>query len=139
MLVTIHLKLQKLKSNISPFGGMNIMFTDDFLQFSPINDTQLYLTNIQPTFAFIKQIEIIYIHPNNIICQVDVIYAWCWAPCFSLLLLHPSNSADFSELVVDSKDSHSCLPQTDGFLSSLLEGNCLPPCWKLFTCSKQHL
>ncbi len=20
-----------------------------------------------------------------------------------------------------------------------LEGNCLPPCWKLFTCSKQHL
>jgi hypothetical protein len=67
MLVTIHLKLQKLKSNILPFCGMNIMFTDGFIQFSPINDTPLYLTNIQPTFAFIKQIQIFFWGPNNII------------------------------------------------------------------------
>jgi hypothetical protein len=57
MLVTIHLKLQKLKSNIFPVGGMNIMFMGNFLQFPPINDTLLYLTNIQPTFAFIKQTQ----------------------------------------------------------------------------------
>jgi hypothetical protein len=31
MLATMHLKLQKLKSNILPFGGMNIMFMGDFL------------------------------------------------------------------------------------------------------------
>ncbi len=34
---------------------MNIMFMGDFLQFPPITHTPLYSTNIQPTFAFIKQ------------------------------------------------------------------------------------
>jgi hypothetical protein len=52
LLATIHLKLQKLKSNILPFGGINIMFMGDFLQFPPINDTPLYSTNIQSIFAF---------------------------------------------------------------------------------------
>ncbi len=55
MLATMHLKLQKLKSNILPFDGMNIMSMGDFLQFSPITNTPLYSTNIQPTFAFTKQ------------------------------------------------------------------------------------
>jgi hypothetical protein len=31
------------------------MFTGNFLQFPPFIDTPLYSTNIQPTFAFIKQ------------------------------------------------------------------------------------
>ncbi len=35
MLITMHLKLQKLKSNILPFGGINIMFMGDFLHFPP--------------------------------------------------------------------------------------------------------
>ncbi len=52
MLNTMHLKLQKLKSNILPFGGLNIMFMGDFLQFPPIIDTPLFSTNIQPTFTF---------------------------------------------------------------------------------------
>jgi hypothetical protein len=55
MFVTIHLKLQKSISNILSFGEMNIMFMGDFLQFPPITDKPLYSTNIQPTFAFIKQ------------------------------------------------------------------------------------
>jgi hypothetical protein len=54
MLVTMHLKLQKLKYNILPFDGMNIMFMGDFLQFPPIINTPFYSTNIQPTFAFTK-------------------------------------------------------------------------------------
>ncbi len=54
MIVTIHLKLQKLKSNILPFGGMNIMFMGDFLRFPPINDTPLYLTNIQTNLCIHK-------------------------------------------------------------------------------------
>jgi hypothetical protein len=45
LLSMIHLKLQKLKYNILPFGGMNIMFMGDFLQFPAINDTPLYSTN----------------------------------------------------------------------------------------------
>ncbi len=53
--VTIHLKLQKSKSNILSFDEMNIMFMGDFLQFPPITHKPLYSTNIQPTFAFIKQ------------------------------------------------------------------------------------
>ncbi len=52
MLNTMHLKLQKLKSNILPFGGFNIMFMGDYLQFPPIIDTPLFSTNIQPTFTF---------------------------------------------------------------------------------------
>jgi hypothetical protein len=54
LLATIHLKLQKLKSNILPFGGINIMFMGDFLHFLPINDTPLYSTNIQLIFTFTK-------------------------------------------------------------------------------------
>jgi hypothetical protein len=51
MLATMHLKLQILKANILPFGGMNnIMFMGDFLQFPPIIDTPFYSINIQPTF-----------------------------------------------------------------------------------------
>jgi len=42
MQVIIHLKLYKLKSNILPFGGMNIMFMGNFLQFPCITDTPLY-------------------------------------------------------------------------------------------------
>jgi hypothetical protein len=33
LLAIIHLKLQKLKSNILPFGGINIMFMGDFYNF----------------------------------------------------------------------------------------------------------
>jgi hypothetical protein len=54
MLATMHLKLQKLKSNILPFGGVNIFFTGEFLQFPPIANTPLYSNNIKPTFAFPK-------------------------------------------------------------------------------------
>jgi hypothetical protein len=32
----------KLKSNILPFGGINIMFMEDFLQFSPIFHTIIF-------------------------------------------------------------------------------------------------
>jgi hypothetical protein len=53
LLATIHLKLQKLKSNIL-LGGMNIMFIGKFSQFLPINDTPLYSTNIQLIFTFTK-------------------------------------------------------------------------------------
>ncbi len=75
LLATIHLKLQKLKSNLLPFGGINIMFMEDFLQF-PITNTLLYFTNIQPTFTFTKstQKKVIsksfwenYIKPNSVI------------------------------------------------------------------------
>jgi hypothetical protein len=45
LLATIHLKLQKLKSNILPLGGINIMFIRIFLQFPPINDTPLHSQN----------------------------------------------------------------------------------------------
>jgi len=54
LLATIHLKLQKLKSNILPFGGFNIMFMGEFLQFPPINDTPLYSTNMQLIFSITK-------------------------------------------------------------------------------------
>jgi hypothetical protein len=57
LLATIHLKLQKLESNILPFGGINIMFMGDFLQFPPISDTPLYLTNIKLIFTFTKLIK----------------------------------------------------------------------------------
>ncbi len=76
MFATMHLKLQKLKSSILPFGGFNIMFIGDFLQFPPIIDTPLFSTNIQPTFTFTnsmkkkvigKSIWENYIRPNNII------------------------------------------------------------------------
>jgi hypothetical protein len=54
MLTTMHLNLQKIKSNILPFSGVNILFMRYFLQFPPITDTSLYSNNIQPTFAFTK-------------------------------------------------------------------------------------
>jgi hypothetical protein len=57
MLVTMHLKLQKLKCNILPFGGINIMFMGDFLQFPTITNRPIYSINIQPTFAFTKQTQ----------------------------------------------------------------------------------
>jgi hypothetical protein len=53
-LTTIHLKPQKLKSNIVPFGAINIMFMGDILYIFPINDTPLYSTNIQLIFKFTK-------------------------------------------------------------------------------------
>jgi len=55
MFVIMHLKLYKLKSNILPFGQMNIMFMGSFLQFPSITNTPLYSTNIQQTFGFTKQ------------------------------------------------------------------------------------
>jgi hypothetical protein len=91
MFVTMQLKLQKLKSNILPFGEINIMFMEDFLQFPPITNTSLYSKNVQPTFAFTKmtQKKIIrknvwenYIHLNNIILikinvtKQDIQYAY---------------------------------------------------------------
>jgi hypothetical protein len=54
LLATIQLKLQKVESQILPFGGINILFMADFLQFPPINDTPLYSKNIQLTFTFTK-------------------------------------------------------------------------------------
>jgi hypothetical protein len=48
------LKLRKMKSNILPLGGINIIFMGDFLQFFPINDTPSYSTNLQPIFTFTK-------------------------------------------------------------------------------------
>ncbi len=57
MLATMDLKLQKLKSSILPFGGFNIMFIGDFLQFPPITNTPLFSTNIQPTFTFTNSMQ----------------------------------------------------------------------------------
>lgn len=57
LLVTMHLKLQILKSNILSFGGINIMFSGDFSQFSLINDKSLYSTTIQLIFAFTSSIQ----------------------------------------------------------------------------------
>jgi hypothetical protein len=57
MVATMHLKLQKLKSNILPFNGINIMFMRNFLQFSPLTDTLLYSENVQPIFAFTKMTQ----------------------------------------------------------------------------------
>jgi hypothetical protein len=57
MLATMHLKLQKLKFNILPFGGINIMFMGDFLQFPSITGTLLYSKNVQPIFAFTKMTQ----------------------------------------------------------------------------------
>jgi hypothetical protein len=57
LFATLHLKQHKLKYNILPFGGINIMFMGDFLQFPPINDTPLHSTNIQPIFAFTKSTQ----------------------------------------------------------------------------------
>jgi hypothetical protein len=57
MLATMHLKLQKLKSKILPFGGKSKMFMGDFLQFSPIINTLLYSKNVQPIFAFTKMTQ----------------------------------------------------------------------------------
>jgi hypothetical protein len=54
LLATIHSKLEKIKSNILPFGGINIMFMGNFLQFALINDTPLYSKNIQLIFTFKK-------------------------------------------------------------------------------------
>jgi hypothetical protein len=76
MLATMHLKSQKIKSSILQFRGLNIMFMEDFLQFSLIIDTSLFSTNIQPTFKFtnLTQKKVIgksiwenYIRANNII------------------------------------------------------------------------
>lgn len=76
MFVTLLLELQKMKFNILPFCEVNIMFTKDFLQFSPIIDTSLCSTNIQPTLSVTKltQKQMIgkrfwenYIHHDNII------------------------------------------------------------------------
>jgi hypothetical protein len=54
LFATIYLKLHKLKYNLLPFRGINIIFMKDFLQFSPIIDTTLYSTNIKPIFMFTK-------------------------------------------------------------------------------------
>jgi hypothetical protein len=77
MLTEIHIKLQKLKSSpFKPFGGLNIMFLGDFMQFPPISDTPLYTSNIKPPLIFTKQThkKIIvkslwenYVMPNKII------------------------------------------------------------------------
>jgi hypothetical protein len=76
MFVTLLLKLQKMKFNILPFCDVNIMFMEDFFQFSPILDISLCSTNIQPTLSLAKltQKQIIgkkfrrnYIHHDNII------------------------------------------------------------------------
>jgi hypothetical protein len=55
MLVDIHLKLQTLKENILPFGGLNIIFMVSFLQFPPINYCPLCFNNIKLVFSFTKQ------------------------------------------------------------------------------------
>ncbi len=49
MFTTMHLKLQKLKSSVLRFGGLNILLMGDFLQFSFVIDAPLFSTNIQPT------------------------------------------------------------------------------------------
>jgi len=45
MLTTMHLKLQKKRSNILPFSGVNILFMR-ILKIIPITDTPLYSNNI---------------------------------------------------------------------------------------------
>jgi hypothetical protein len=58
MLTEIHIKLQKLKSSpLKPFGGLNMMFLGDFMQFPPISDTTLYTSNIKPPLIFTKQTQ----------------------------------------------------------------------------------
>jgi len=55
MLVDIHFKLQTLKENIHPFGGLIIIFMVGFLQFAQFNDYPLCFNNIQLVFSFTKQ------------------------------------------------------------------------------------
>ncbi len=55
MLVDIHLKLQTLKENILPFGGLNIIFMVGFLQFPLVNDCPLCFNNIKLVLSFTKQ------------------------------------------------------------------------------------
>ncbi len=50
LLTTMHVKVKNLKSNLSSFEIINIMFMRDFLQFSEIIDMPLYSTNVQPCF-----------------------------------------------------------------------------------------
>jgi hypothetical protein len=58
MLTEIHLKLQRLKSSpLQPFGGLNIMFLGDFMQFPPISDIPFYTSNIKPPLTFTKQTQ----------------------------------------------------------------------------------
>jgi hypothetical protein len=42
MFIIMHLKLQKLKLSILPFGGFNITFMGDFVQYPPIIDTPCF-------------------------------------------------------------------------------------------------
>jgi len=49
--------LLQITIQILPFGGINIMFMGEFLQFPPINDTPLYSTHIQSIFTFTKLIQ----------------------------------------------------------------------------------
>ncbi len=39
MFIIMHLKLQKFKTIILPFGGVNMMFMGGFLQFPPMTNT----------------------------------------------------------------------------------------------------
>jgi hypothetical protein len=58
MLANIHVKLQKLKAEpLLPFGGMNMLFMGNFMQFPPVNDIPLYAPNIRPIFAFTKTMQ----------------------------------------------------------------------------------
>jgi hypothetical protein len=57
MLVTMHLKLQKLKSSILAFEGFHIMLMGDFKTFPTIIDTSLFSINIQSTFTFTNSMQ----------------------------------------------------------------------------------
>ncbi len=58
MLTKMHIKLQMLKSSpLQPFGGLNIMFLGDFMQFPPISDMPFYTSNIKPPLIFTKQTQ----------------------------------------------------------------------------------
>ncbi len=61
LLAMMHVKVKKLKPNLSSFESINIMFMRDFLQFSQIIDMPLYSTNVQPCFLpsqnYVKQIH----------------------------------------------------------------------------------
>jgi len=61
LLATMHVKVKKIKSNLSSFESINIMFMRDFLQFSQIIDMPLHSTNVQPYFLpsqnYVKKIH----------------------------------------------------------------------------------
>ncbi len=65
LLDKINARLQLAKGNNRTFGGVNVIFMGDFLQFQPVGDTPLY-----------KKPDIEHIEPGSSINQANAHFAW---------------------------------------------------------------